>query len=58
MPYREIIPVPALRPYAGGLRSAYTALDDLASEGPAWTAQRVHGDLHLGQCLRSPAGRW
>ncbi|WP_320776690.1 maltokinase N-terminal cap-like domain-containing protein [Streptomyces sp. CRN 30] len=50
--------VPALRPYAPGLRSAYTALGDLAAEGRTWTAQRVHGDLHLGQCLRSPAGAW
>ncbi|MFJ5558835.1 maltokinase [Streptomyces sp. NPDC093250] len=50
--------VPTLRPYADGLRSAYTALDDLAAEGHTWTAQRVHGDLHLGQCLRSPAGEW
>ncbi|MEZ3177912.1 maltokinase [Streptomyces pimonensis] len=50
--------VPALRPYADGLRSAFTALDDLAAEGRVWTAQRVHGDLHLGQCLRSPAGEW
>ncbi|WAX77854.1 maltokinase N-terminal cap-like domain-containing protein [Streptomyces sp. KMM 9044] len=48
--------VPALRPYAAGLGSAYTALDGLAAEGRTWTAQRVHGDLHLGQCLRSPAG--
>ncbi|SDD68444.1 maltokinase N-terminal cap-like domain-containing protein [Streptomyces prasinopilosus] len=50
--------VPALRPYAAGLGSAYTALDDLAAEGRTWTAQRVHGDLHLGQCLRSPSGDW
>lgn len=50
--------VPALRPYADGLRTAYTALGDLAAEGHTWTAQRVHGDLHLGQCLRSPAGEW
>ncbi|MCT7351076.1 maltokinase [Streptomyces sp. 15-116A] len=50
--------VPALRPYAEGLRSAFTALDELAAEGRTWTAQRVHGDLHLGQCLRSPAGDW
>ncbi|MGW7220525.1 maltokinase N-terminal cap-like domain-containing protein [Streptomyces sp. NPDC054826] len=50
--------VAALRPYEEGLRSAFTALDDLASEGQVWTAQRVHGDLHLGQCLRSPAGEW
>ncbi|MER6469440.1 maltokinase N-terminal cap-like domain-containing protein [Streptomyces collinus] len=50
--------VPALRPYEPGLRSAYRALADLAAEGRTWTAQRVHGDLHLGQCLRSPSGAW
>jgi maltokinase len=50
--------VPALRPYAPALHSAFTALADLAAEGSTWTAQRVHGDLHLGQCLRSPAGQW
>ncbi|MFG3202990.1 maltokinase [Streptomyces sp. NPDC048192] len=50
--------VPALRPFEAGLRSAYRALGDLAAEGHTWTAQRVHGDLHLGQCLRSPSGEW
>ncbi|MEV6172953.1 maltokinase [Streptomyces sp. NPDC051954] len=50
--------VPGLRPYAPGLHSAFEALADLAAEGRTWTAQRIHGDLHLGQCLRSPAGRW
>ncbi|MDN3024959.1 maltokinase [Streptomyces sp. S.PB5] len=50
--------VPALRAYAPGLYSAFTALADLAAEGRTWTAQRIHGDLHLGQCLRSPAGSW
>ncbi|MFF4896607.1 phosphotransferase [Streptomyces sp. NPDC001068] len=50
--------VPALRPYEDGLRSAYEALTALAAEGRTWTAQRVHGDLHLGQCLRSPSGEW
>ncbi|MCW7947503.1 maltokinase [Streptomyces hygroscopicus] len=50
--------VPALRPYAPGLYSAFRALADLAAEGHTWTAQRVHGDLHLGQCLRSPSGAW
>ncbi|MEU2057279.1 maltokinase N-terminal cap-like domain-containing protein [Streptomyces bungoensis] len=50
--------VPVLRPYEQGLRSAFTALDDLAAEGRTWTAQRIHGDLHLGQCLRSPSGQW
>ncbi|MEU9219531.1 phosphotransferase [Streptomyces sp. NPDC048376] len=50
--------VPLLRPYAPALRTAFTALADLAAEGRTWTAQRVHGDLHLGQCLRSPGGEW
>ncbi|MGC9380766.1 maltokinase N-terminal cap-like domain-containing protein [Streptomyces sp. MH13] len=50
--------VPLLRPYAPALRTAFTALGDLAAEGRTWTAQRVHGDLHLGQCLRSPSGEW
>ncbi|MBZ3903887.1 phosphotransferase [Streptomyces brasiliscabiei] len=50
--------VPALRPYAPGLRTAFEALADLAAEGRTWTAQRIHGDLHLGQCLRSPSGEW
>ncbi|MGW1804678.1 maltokinase N-terminal cap-like domain-containing protein [Streptomyces sp. NPDC002078] len=50
--------VPGLRPYESGLRSAYGALASLAAEGRTWTAQRIHGDLHLGQCLRSPSGEW
>ncbi len=50
--------VPALRPYVPGLHSAFTALADLAAEGETWTAQRIHGDLHLGQCLYSPSGEW
>ncbi|MFD4972072.1 maltokinase [Streptomyces sp. NPDC058424] len=50
--------VPALGPYVSGLRSAFEALADLAAEGHIWTAQRIHGDLHLGQCLRSPSGQW
>lgn len=47
--------VPALVPYESGLRSAFDALAGLAAEGQTWTAQRIHGDLHLGQCLRSPS---
>jgi maltokinase len=50
--------VPALRSYAPGLRTAFQALGDLAAEGRTWTAQRIHGDLHLGQCLRPPDGEW
>ncbi|MEU6146137.1 maltokinase [Streptomyces sp. NPDC047081] len=50
--------VPALHPYVPALHSAFSALADLAAEGCTWTAQRVHGDLHLGQCLRAPDGEW
>ncbi|MBZ6107899.1 maltokinase N-terminal cap-like domain-containing protein [Streptomyces olivaceus] len=50
--------VPLLGPYAPALSTAFTALADLAAEGRTWTAQRIHGDLHLGQCLRSPGGEW
>ncbi|WP_037913488.1 maltokinase N-terminal cap-like domain-containing protein [Actinacidiphila yeochonensis] len=53
--------VPAVRPYAAALRSAFDDLAKLgAGGGPggAVTAQRVHGDLHLGQALRGPDGAW
>ncbi|GAA2313395.1 phosphotransferase [Streptomyces kunmingensis] len=50
--------VPALLPYVPGLRTAFDALADLADEGLTWQAQRIHGDLHLGQCLRDPSGFW
>ncbi|AKZ53924.1 Maltokinase [Streptomyces ambofaciens ATCC 23877] len=44
--------VPALRPFVPGLRAAFAALSTCDSGPPA---QRIHGDLHLGQVLR--AGR-
>ncbi|WP_320777378.1 maltokinase N-terminal cap-like domain-containing protein [Streptomyces sp. CRN 30] len=44
--------VPALRPYVPRLQAAFAALTT-CDVGPS--AQRVHGDLHLGQVLR--AGR-
>jgi maltokinase len=44
--------VPALRPYVPRLRTAFGAL---VACDPGPPAQRVHGDLHLGQVLR--AGR-
>ncbi|WP_010471141.1 maltokinase N-terminal cap-like domain-containing protein [Streptomyces somaliensis] len=50
--------VPALGPYASGLRRAFDAVAALAGNGRAWHAQRVHGDLHLGQALRTPDGEW
>ncbi|WP_372482554.1 maltokinase N-terminal cap-like domain-containing protein [Streptomyces bambusae] len=48
--------VPALRPYESGLRAAFEAL----AGGPerAVPAQRIHGDLHLGQTLRAADGSW
>ncbi|WP_405885166.1 phosphotransferase [Streptomyces sp. NBC_01136] len=45
--------VPELRPYVPGLRTAFDAL--AALDAAIRPAQRVHGDLHLGQVLR--AGR-
>ncbi|MEV8530925.1 phosphotransferase [Streptomyces sp. NPDC051211] len=48
--------VPALMPYEPGLRAAFDAL--AASRGLAVPAQRIHGDLHLGQTLRTADGSW
>lgn len=42
--------VPVLRPYVPGLRAAFAALTTCAPGPPA---QRIHGDLHLGQVLRA-----
>ncbi|MFF1700198.1 phosphotransferase [Streptomyces sp. NPDC058257] len=50
--------VPALLRYAPALHTTFEALADLGRGQATWTAQRIHGDLHLGQCLRSPAGEW
>jgi maltokinase len=44
--------VPRLAPYAPGLRATF---DALAEAGPV-PAQRVHGDFHLGQTMRTAAG--
>jgi maltokinase len=44
--------VPVLAAYAGGLRSMYAAVRDL----PGDPIQRIHGDLHLGQTLRTVKG--
>ncbi|SDC90934.1 maltokinase N-terminal cap-like domain-containing protein [Actinokineospora iranica] len=44
--------VPDLAPYADPLRAAFLAVADLPAGVPV---QRVHGDLHLGQVLRTPA---
>jgi maltokinase len=45
--------VPALAEHVPAVRSAY---EELAGLGPRIPAQRVHGDLHLGQTLRTPYG--
>jgi maltokinase len=44
--------VPELAPYAAGIEAAY---DDVASVAEV-PVQRIHGDLHLGQCLRTGDG--
>jgi maltokinase len=45
--------IPELEPYADGLRRAFTAL---AEYGQAVPVQRIHGDFHLGQVLRTIDG--
>lgn len=50
--------VPALRPYRGRLREAFSAVAELGRRGHVCRAQRVHGDLHLGQVLRDESGHW
>ncbi|QFZ24049.1 aminoglycoside phosphotransferase [Saccharothrix syringae] len=44
--------VPELAPHADRLRAAFASVADLPGAVPV---QRVHGDLHLGQVLRTPA---
>ena len=50
---RAVDSVPDIEPYADGLRRAF---DDLAGHAETVLAQRVHGDLHLGQTLRTVRG--
>ena len=45
--------VPELAPFADGIRAAYDAVASLPS-GVA--IQRIHGDFHLGQVLRTDSG--
>jgi maltokinase len=50
--------VPSLRPYRTQLRAAFHDLAELGNRGRALAAQRIHGDLHLGQTLRTRAQGW
>lgn len=45
--------VPALAEHLEAVRAVY---DAIAASGKAISTQRVHGDLHLGQTLRTPYG--
>ena len=48
---REI--VPELAPYADGIRASYDSVASLPAGVPV---QRIHGDYHLGQVLRTDQG--
>ncbi|QMU80615.1 maltokinase [Streptacidiphilus sp. PB12-B1b] len=47
---------PALVPYREPLHRIFRALADSAREGRLLRAQRIHGDLHLGQSMRTARG--
>ncbi|MFI1939044.1 phosphotransferase [Streptomyces purpureus] len=50
--------VPALVPYVPGLRKVFEAAAGPDVPAGGWRAQRVHGDLHLGQTLCTADGAW
>ncbi|MEV1294732.1 aminoglycoside phosphotransferase [Pseudonocardia sp. NPDC049635] len=47
--------VPVLAPHVPAIRAVY---DEVAGLDEPVVVQRVHGDLHLGQTLRTPEGGW
>jgi maltokinase len=49
----SVAEIPALGEYDKAIRAVYDAAAELGTPIPA---QRVHGDLHLGQTLRTPYG--
>jgi maltokinase len=54
---RAVLAVPELRPYADRLREAYVDLERLGRTGWTTPVQRIHGDYHLGQVMRTST-RW
>lgn len=48
-----VLIAPEIAPYADGLRSYFDALADLTDMVPT---QRIHGDFHLGQTMRTVHG--
>lgn len=50
--------VAQLRPYRTQLRTAFHDLAELGRHGRTLAAQRVHGDLHLGQSLYTRSQGW
>jgi maltokinase len=48
---RAVAEVPELRAYVSAIESAYHEVELLTNEVPV---QRVHGDYHLGQVMRTP----
>jgi maltokinase len=48
--------VPDLTPFAEPIGAAFDDFDALGEQGGALPVQRIHGDFHLGQVMRTEAG--